>query len=564
MPVLTRRGLLGAAATSALTLPACTTPQFLSQDKNIGAARFDHGVASGDPLSDRIILWTRVTPEDLTARVELRYEITDALTGLVIDSGVVRTDAARDFTVKIDAKGLTPATPYTYKFTTLNTNTEITSPVGRTRTTATNGDAPVRIGVISCTNWQFGYFNAYTAIAEEEPLDAIVHLGDYLYEYGVDGYGAETAAALNREHDPKTEITSLSDYRCRHAQYKSDPATQSAHAAAPWICTWDDHESANNSYRTGAENHDPDQGEGKWSDRKQVALQAYFEWMPIREPDGNLRSAAWRSFTFGDVASLHALESRLTGRSEELSWAAAIGDATDPGAVETRIQDYVPKVMDPARTLLGKEQEAWLSDGLATSSENGKAWQVLANQVIMARVKLPNLTRTLSPELIAEQIELVQQMIGFSAIGMPMNLDAWDGFPAARERLYDAAKSAGARLITLTGDTHEAWANDLYDAKGERRGVEFGCTSVTSPGTDAYVTGISDLGARMAQANSEVAWNKPEGYGYTIVTLTKTAVMAEYREVSTILERSASTQTVASFTTRRTSNSLTPLTKHSG
>lgn len=564
MPKLTRRGLLGAAATGALTLPACTTPNFLRRHRNIGAARFDHGVASGDPLSDRIILWTRVTPDDPKARVEVGYEVIDATTGLVASRGEVYTDASRDFTVKVDAKGLSPATPYTYKFTVLNADAEVVSPIGRTRTTAISGDAPVRIAVVSCSNWQFGYFNAYQSIAEEEPLDAIVHLGDYIYEYGTDGYGGETAEALNRKHDPVHEIVSLSDYRKRHAQYRSDTATQSAHAAAPWICTWDDHESANNSYRTGAENHDPDQGEGNWSDRKHVAIQAYFEWMPIREPEGNLRSAAWRSFTFGDVATLHALESRLTGRSEELSWAEAIGDATDPDEVSNRVQAYVPKVMDPKRTLLGKEQEDWLAGELASSSENGKTWQVLANQVIMARVKLPNLTRTLSPETIEKQIDLVQQMIGFSALGMPMNLDAWDGFPEARDRLYAAAKSTNARLITLTGDTHEAWANNLYDATGEQRGVEIGCTSVTSPGTDAYVKDISDLGERMAAANSEVLWNKSAGNGYTIVTFTTASALAEFREVSTVLEEGSETTTIARFTTRRTSNSLTPLTKHSG
>ncbi|MGH1420815.1 MAG: alkaline phosphatase D family protein [Hyphomonas sp.] len=562
MPKLTRRVLLSATATGTLTLPACTTPNFLRSSRNIGEVRFIHGVASGDPLHDRIILWTRVTPDDKSAKVEVGYEVIDATTGLIATSGAVFTDASRDFTVKVDATGLNAATPYTYKFTVLNSDAEVVSPIGRTRTTALSGDAPVRIAVVSCSNWQFGFFNAYQSIAEEEPLDAIVHLGDYLYEYGIDGYGGETAKALNRKHDPEYEIVTLSDYRRRHAQYRSDVSAQSAHAAAPWICTWDDHESTNNSYRTGAENHDPDQGEGSWSDRKQVAIQAYFEWMPIREPKGNLRSAAWRSFTFGDVATLHALESRLTGRSEELSWAEAIGDATDPEDISNRVQDYVPKVLAPERTLLGKEQEDWLANELSASSGSGKTWQILANQVIMARVKLPNLTRTLSPETIGKQIEYVQNMIGFSALGMPMNLDAWDGFPAARDRLYAAAKSANARLITLTGDTHEAWANNLHDATGEQRGVEFGCTSVTSPGTDAYVKDISNLGERMAAANSEVIWNKPEGHGYTIVTFTDKSALAEYREVSTVLEERSTTKTVARFTTRRTSNSLTPLAKH--
>jgi len=417
------------------------------------------------------------------------------------------------------------------------------------------------MGVVSCSNWQFGFFNAYEALSQEEDLDVILHLGDYLYEYGVDGYGSDVATKLGRVHDPITEMVTLSDYRMRHAQYKTDPALQAAHALAPWICTWDDHESANNSYRTGAQNHNPENGEGDWSDRKQAAIQAYFEWLPLREPAaGDITSAVWRSFTFGDVATIHALESRLTGRSPDVSWFDALAGVTDQDVMMQRVTETLQTVNDPARTMLGSEQEAWLATELKASAEAGKAWQVLANQVVMAKTTLPNFQETLTPEQLAAQDNgFVQTMVGFSALGLPFNLDAWDGFPAARERLYSGAASAGANLVTLAGDTHTAWANTLYDVQGGKRGVEFGCTSITSPGTGAYIKGIPDLGEQFAEANTEVHWHDPFNRGYTIVTLTKDTARAEYRTVSNILTRDYTVETVAVCETRQEAGELTDL-----
>ena len=555
MTKITRRGLLGAAATGTLTIAACTTAPAAAPEKAEayeGEVEFLHGVASGDPLTDRVIIWTRVTPKSGSGPVQVKYEVTDpAQPAAEPKTGVVTTSGSRDYTVKADITGLKPGRTYTYKFTVLTSNGEVMSPEGRMKTTAAEGDAPVRMAVVSCSNWQFGYFNAYEAIAAEEDLDVLVHLGDYLYEYGIDGYGSEVAQQLGRLHDPVTEMVTLDDYRLRHAQYKTDPALQAAHAATSWICTWDDHESANNSYRTGAQNHNPEENEGDWSDRKQAAIQAYFEWLPMREPvSGDITSAVWRSFTFGDIATVHALESRLTGRSPDISWSDALAGAPDQATMMARVQDTMKKISDPERTMLGAEQEAWLSKELARSVEAGKRWQVLANQVIMARTKLPNMQETLTQEQVAAQKNpLVAQMIGFSTLGLPFNPDAWDGFPAARERLYAGAAKAGATLVTLAGDTHTAWANTLYDAAGARRGVEFGCTSITSPGTGAYVTDVPDLGQLFADANKEVEWHDPFGHGYTLVTLTKDTAKAEFRKVSDILSRTYTVDTVAVFET---------------
>ncbi|MEZ6013133.1 MAG: alkaline phosphatase D family protein, partial [Hyphomonas sp.] len=372
-----------------------------------------------------------------------------------------------------------------------------------------------------------------------------VHLGDYIYEYGTDGYGGDVAAALGRPHDPITECITLSDYRRRHAQYKTDPDLQAAHAAAPWICTWDDHESANDSYRTGAENHNPENNEGEWSDRKMAAIQAYFEWQPLREPEsGNITSAVWRSFQFGDVASIHALETRLTGRSPSLDWFSALAGATTPEDIAQRAGAKLAEVNNPARTMMGAEQEAWLEGELGKSVAAGKTWQVLANQVVMARVVLPNLQETLSPEQLAAQDNpFVQAMLPFSALGLPMNLDAWDGYPAARERLYASVAKTNARLVTLAGDTHTAWANTLYDAAGARRGVEFGCTSITSPGSGSVVKAVPELGQMFADANKEVEWHDPYGHGYILVTLTPVDAVAEYKKVSDILSHDWSLET---------------------
>ena len=564
MTKITRRGLLGAAATGTLSVAACATPAPAAPKTApyAGEVEFLHGVASGDPLPDRVILWTRVTPKSGTGPIPVTYEVMDpADPAAPILTGTATASESRDFCVKVDVTGLKPGTAYLYKFKVATEAGEIVSREGRTKTTSATGSAPVRMGVVSCSNWQFGFFNAYEALSREEDLDVIIHLGDYFYEYGVDGYGGEVATSIGREHDPVTEVVTLADYRMRHAQYKTDPNLQAAHAKAPWICTWDDHESTNNSYRTGAQNHNPEDGEGDWTDRKQAAIQAYFEWQPLREPAaGNITSAVWRSFTFGDVATIHALESRLTGRSPDVSWFDALAGVTDQEVMQQRVAETLRTIRDPSRTMLGAEQEAWLAGELKSSVEKGKSWQVLANQVVMASTTLPNFQKTLTPEQLAAQDNgFVKTLLGFSTLGLPFNLDAWDGFPAARERLYAGAAAANAKLVTLAGDTHTAWVNTLQDAQGEQRGVEFGCTSITSPGSGAYIKDIPDLGEQVMAANEDVVWHDPFSRGYTVVTLTPEAARAEYRTVSNILSHDYSVETVAVYETRQQDGKLTDL-----
>lgn len=579
MSKLTRRGFLGAGGGGLVGLAACgqssvSDPQpearvLINPDNRPGypgSVSFIHGLASGDPLPDRVILWTRVTPAetDADADIPVSYGVfLDPEMNEPVAYGEATATAARDYTVKVDAGDLKPDTVYYYRFIAKMTTGEVASEIGRTKTTAIGGDAPVKLAVVSCSNFPFGRFHVYRAISQIEGLDAIVHLGDYLYEYGVDGYGAEIGKAIGRNHDPITEIISLGDYRLRHAQYRSDPDLQAAHAAAPWICTWDDHESTNNSYRSGAENHNPENQEGNWTDRKQVAVQAYLEWMPVRDPQPGLaRESIYRKFEFGDVASIICLESRLTGRSDEISWFQELA-GTAPADVPMKALSTMTRVNDPARTMLGDVQEVWLDNALTGSTQKGTSWQVLANQVVMARVNMPNLSSALTPEQIAAQdVGYVQQMIPFSMLGQPLNLDAWDGFPAARDRLYASAKAAGARLVTLTGDTHTAWANTLLDGEGEQRGVEFGCTSVTSPGLHTYFRAIEsdDLGAIFAEANSEVEWYDPAGNGWTEVTLTRENVVADYYKVSDVKVETFTSERVKTVSATAIDGGVSPLT----
>ena len=551
MVKLTRRSMFGLAGAGAAGLAGCQPfgqPAF--QPPFEGQVSFDHGVASGDPLSDRVIIWTRITP-DREAPVWVIWQVfADAGLSEQVAAGAVQTSTARDYTVKVDVDGLEPQTQYYFIFTANTVNGAVPSAFGKTKTLAATGTDAVRAAVVSCSNFPFGYFHAYEEIARTPDLDLVIHLGDYLYEYGRDGYGGETGARIGREHEPATEVTGLADYRRRHAQYKSDKSLQRAHAAAPWICTWDDHESANNAYRTGAQNHND--GEGDWTRRKQQAVQAYLEWMPVRDPvRGRAKDALWRRFDLGGLATLICLETRLTGRSEEIAWTAELSGLR-PADIPAKARSVMARVNDPARTMLGDQQEAWLAQSLEGSAKSGKAWQILANQIIMARVRPPNLKTNLSA---GEQARLRQTRIGglidLSQLGLPFNLDAWDGFPAARDRLYAGAKSAGANLVTLTGDTHTGWANRLTDKSGEARGVEFGCTSVTSPGIGRFFQGVSGLGEMFVEANEDVVWHDPVGGGYTLLDITADAITAQFFKISDVSQPAYTSRRIATARTEQ-------------
>jgi alkaline phosphatase D len=542
---LTRRGALGLGAglgVAGLGAAGCATTGDVASSK--GA--FQHGIASGDPTQTSVLIWTRVTPE-LEGPMSVAWGVArDSGFKDVVKRGTFNTGPERDYTVKVDVQGLEPGQLYYYWFSVGRTS----SPGGATRTLPATGVSDYRMAVVSCSNWPFGYFNAYREIARrgaQGKIDAVIHLGDYIYEYSVNGYGSAIGKELGRNHVPEHETITLADYRQRHAQYKSDPDLQAAHAVAPWFCTWDDHESTNNSYRTGAENHQADT-EGDWSVRKAVAVQAYLEWMPVRDPEaGKAREAIWRKFEIGDLATLFLLESRLVGRGEDVTYGEIyLAADVDRPAIVDRIK---ARINDPNRTMLGFEQEAWLADGLKQSAAAGKKWQVLGNQVTMAKVQMPDLQRHLTPEQYATVPQGAKRSYSTARWGLEWNPDAWSGFPQARERLYQAAKAANARLVTLTGDTHTAWANELHDASGQKRGVEFGCTSVTSNGAGDSLP-LKELNWLMPEANDEVVYYNAFSKGFTVLTLTADQVEAEFVKVSTVRSRDYYASTDAKFLAR--------------
>lgn len=532
-----RRGVLGMVGAGAL-VPGMA-------GASTGGVAFRHGVASGDPLADRAILWTRVTPaEGAPATVPVRWFVAMHEGGPPLRSGAASARAVADYTVKIDAGGLRPGTDYRYWFEAAGAR----SPTGRFRTLPVGATPDVVLAVVTCALHPGGYFNAYEAIARLDRVDAVIHLGDYLYEYGAGGYGSQIGDRLGRVADPVHDIVTLDDYRRRHAQYKSDADLQAVHARAAMIAVWDDHETANDSWTGGAENHHPET-EGAWATRKAAALQAYFEWMPIREPvPGRPWEAINRSFDFGDLATLMMVETRLLARSHQAGYDGQPRDAAE----FARIRD---ELADPSREMLGAPQRAWLEGELGRSVKSGRRWQILGNQVIMARVAGPQLAdlppgvaKGLATALKPEIAGRVHDSLAGYAAGVPMDVDAWDGYPAARERLYEAFRRTGARPIVLSGDSHAFWANELKDEGGRLVAVEYGTSSITSPSDGDELGGIQ-LGPVIEKINPEVRFNDQLAKGFILLTLSHEEARGDYVAVSTIVAKPYETRTIARFAT---------------
>jgi len=556
-----RRSLLGLIGAGSVAAPAFAAPA------HSPAAAFLHGVASGDPDAHSAVFWTRVTPADASgADIEVTLEVArDAgFSDKVRTASGLRARAARDFTVKhdLDGQGLEPGAEYFYRFIA----GDVVSPLGQVRTLPEGVTPDVVLGVVSCQLYPGGLFNAYDALSKEPRLDAVVHLGDYIYEYGAapDDYGLSTGAALSRIPQPPHEILTLEDYRLRHAQYKSDLDLQAAHARAAFICVWDDHEVANDAWSMGAENH-TEATEGDYSARKAIALRAYYEWMPIREPRAGLvLEAINRSFEFGDLATLAMVETRLTARNKQLDYATdmpMVGGAPDLVAFNATLNA-------PDRDLLGDAQRNWLKGVLAASKCAHKPWQVLGNQVVMARVMGPDVTKIASEAQIEGMIgglpEAVQgglrQMIQLYKLGVPFGLDSWDGYPAGRERLYAAFKEAGVQPIVLAGDSHAYWVNDLKDADGERRAVEFGTSAISSPSPGDAVAPLP-LGPLLSANNDEVVFCDQTAKGYILLTLTPERAEAKLQTVSTILAKPYVARTLSTWVVTRDADGVTGPTR---
>ncbi len=495
-----------------------------------GEVAFESGVASGDPTSRAVVLWTRAVPEQAAGAIEVEWDVaTDEGFAQVVATGRGRTSSARDWTVKVDCSGLAADRWYWYRFRAGGA----TSPTGRTRTLPEGRVDQVRLAVVSCSNYSFGYFNAYRSIAERDDIDLVLHLGDYIYEHGPRGYGGEVAERLGRRPEPAHEILDLTDYRTRYRQYRSDPDLQALHASLPTIAVWDDHEIANNTWHSGAQNHtegDGEGGEGDFFERKAAAVKAFHEWMPIRSRAGAAGDKIYRSVRIGDLASLIMLDTRLVGRDQQLDYAVQLDAPTAEAAERFRAE----LIDDPARTMLGAEQEAWLKMELASSKAAGIPWQVLGQQLLVGGLRTPDLRDLIGGVDDARLRRLVAQ----AEYGLPLNLDAWDGYGAARERLAQDVLSFGDNVVVLAGDTHNSWAFDLLDRSGRQFGVEFGTTSVTSPGIERLLPLPPEAFARkLREANDHLRYTEVSQRGYMTLLLQRDRVEAQWVYVDTVESR---------------------------
>jgi alkaline phosphatase D len=453
-------------------------------------APFLHGVASGDPSSSRVYLWTRVTPPaGVTTDITVSWRIaTDTSFQNIVKAGSIKAKSASDYTVKVAATGLQPNKWYYYQFSALNKN----SLTGRTRTLPNTAVDSVRFAIVSCSNYQSGYYNVYKSIADRNDIDVVIHLGDYIYEYPIGGFGYD--AALGRDHDPVNECLTLTDYRKRHAQTKMDEDSRKMLQQYPLIAIWDDHESANDAWTGGAENHNP-ATEGSWSSRLAAARQAYIEWMPVNKPDPTGDpNRLYRQFKFGNLIRLDILDTRLQGRTEQLA-------ASNP------------LFNDTSRTILGADQRNWLFNDLNTSTSR---WNILGQQVMVSPL---------------------------TVFGSVLNIDQWDGYPADRSRLFSNFDQNKAKnIVVLTGDIHSAWANDLPLAgygvlnRSKSAGVEFVCPSVTSPNP------FSSISPSLVQLfNNHVRYIDLAYNGYTVIDVNKNRLQGDWNAVSTIKSKTFST-----------------------
>jgi alkaline phosphatase D len=512
---------------------------------NNGTGLFRHGVASGDPDQTSLVIWTRITSS--TAQPSVKWEIAmDANFNRVIRSGSKQTNADRDFTVKVLVQDLKPDQVYYYRFSDYS---EV-STAGRTMTLPDSHVEKLGIAVASCSNYPFGYFNAYDAIAKDPEIDLVIHLGDYIYEYAQDGWGGKTGAELGRTHHPHHEIVSLADYRLRHAQYKSDQGSQSMHAAHPVIVIWDDHESSNNPWMQGAQNHQS-QTEGAWPPRRDASLQAYYEWMPIRDPDLDTnREQYWRHFQFGDLLSLITLETRHTGRAQQIDY------LEHKASLETRegTDKFLAEILaDPSRNMLSDPMERFLSASLSESVSAKRTWRVIGNQIPIARTHVPPLDHpffktkpSTSPDPLAEEWKYMTRL---GELDLPIYLDTWDGYPAARERFYQTCTAAGAKdLLVLTGDSHSFWQNTLHTDSGEAMGVELGTTGISSPGDFLRygLVGAQLMDQLLAKHNNEVLWTETRYNGYIRLVLDHHQARTDFVAVSTVLSTEYQTQLLKS------------------
>ncbi len=491
----------------------------------LGLTGFTHNVASGEPGPDSVLLWTRYVSAT-GGPSKVRVEISESRDfAKIVGGGQMVTGPWRDHTVKITVDGLKPGTWHWYRF--IGPDGSM-SPVGRTKTLPVGKAAKFNIAIFSCANLGFGEFNAYGHAALRDDVDLVLHMGDYFYEYGRGGYDAGTKFA--QRIFPAGEILNLADYRLRYASYRTDPQLQALHAAYPMIVSPDDHESANDSWEGGAQNHQAD--EGDWTNRKIVAEKVWREWLPVGEQP-------WKTYEIGNLATYYRTDTRTIARSRQIEPASFMRTA-DPARALAEFHDGAWR--DPSMTMMGTEQESWLYHGFAREKA---IWSVLGVGTNMGYNYLPeSAMATISPDSPQRNRDYVQTGVTMAKAGLPYNFDNWGGYPAARSRLLAAAQRSGRDLVVVTGDSHNGWGYDLPEG-GKPAGVEFGGHSVTSPGFEQATKGIDPktvAAALINKANPELRWVDTSNRGYMHLSLTPQAATNEWVFMDTVLDVSRVTR----------------------
>lgn len=521
--IVDRRSLL---ATGVLGTAAAGLPGFVLAQGVAGLTGFTHSVASGEPDATSVLLWTRYVPRN-GGEAEVRVEVNDRPDFARPIAGASQiTGPWRDHTVKLTVEGLAPGRPWFFRFVAPDGGF---SPVGRTRTLSADGVQPWRAAVFSCSNLGFGWFNAYAHAAARDDLHCVIHLGDYLYEYGPGIYPTAAQAVAGRMPAPAGELVHLADYRLRYASYRADPDLQALHARLPMIAQWDDHESADNSFEWGAENHDP-ATQGDWNPRRAAAIQAYREWMPVSDEP-------WKAYDIGALATLFRTETRLLARTRQPD-IAPLMKAADPDAALRGFRDGA--WMDPAATMMGSQQEHWLGRAMAASVRRGRPWQVVGLGTVMGNTVMPGEAARWLQGAGGDTRAFIGEGLAAARVGLPFNYDNWGGYPAARARFLRAAQAAGGNTVVISGDSHNAWAFDLVQ---DRRpaAVEFAGHSVTSPGFESALSvDPQAVSAALVRANPELAWCDTSRRGYMALTIAADRVTNDWIMVDTIRRRGAS------------------------
>lgn len=506
--MLTRRDLLIALGSSAGLAIIRPYESILPYRPKFSANPFSLGVASGDPTPSGIVLWTRLAPDPLQgggmepSAVSVRWQIAaDEGMQRIVKQGTVQASPELSHSVHVEAEGLEPSRTYWYQFE----SGGVTSPIGRTRTAPAFGSTPdkLKFAFASCQNWPAGYYAAYRHMAEQD-LDLVLHLGDYIYEGRL---GADNLRQVVLPEPVRPEPMTLAQYRLRYALYKMDPDLMAAHAAAPFVVTWDDHEVENN-YAAEQDQNGSDPTE--FLKRRAAAYQAYYEHMPLRMPQKPKGAdlQLYRRLEYGNLAQFSVLDTRQY-RSNQ---------GNDDKAMARNHADRI----DPSRVMLGKVQESWLKEGLRASKAR---WNILPQQLYMT------------------------QFANFTPQGERFSPDTWDGYAVERDRLMRFVHEANVKnLVVLTGDSHKNLVSDLkldFDKSDSPTvGVELAGTAISSGGI--AVDKVSEWDKRVS-AQPHLKWFEGVKRGYVACTIDQKSYQADYYAVEDVKDRKSKVSASARF-----------------